>query len=97
MLSRWTPALALCALGALSFGAAPVTPPPAPPEPPESETARLETIEDLSESLANEVLDLSVAVRDRDLTRIGTYFAETVEAPPVTSAPRAPPPQVKWI
>jgi hypothetical protein len=65
--------------------------------PPESETARLETIEDLSESLANEVLDLSVAVRDRDLAKVGSYFADTVEAPPFPSLPGEAAPQVKWI
>jgi hypothetical protein len=67
------------------------------PVAPESETARLETIEDLSESLANEVLDLSVAVRDRDLPRIGAYFADAVEAPPFPSTPGEPAAQVKWI
>ncbi len=65
--------------------------------PPESETARLETIEDLSESLANDVLDLSVAVRDRDLAKVGSYFADTVEAPPFPSLPGEAAPQVKWI
>jgi hypothetical protein len=70
---------------------------PQAPEPPASETARLETIEDLSESLANEVLDLSVAVRDRDLEKVGAYFAGAVEAPPFPSLPGEPAPQVKWI
>ncbi len=67
------------------------------PVPPESEAARLETIEDLSESLANEVLELSTAVRDRDLAKVGAYFAASVEAPPFPSAPGEPQPQVKWI
>ena len=70
---------------------------PQAPLPPATETARLETIEDLSESLANEVLDLSVAVRDRDLSRIGAHFADSIEAPPFPSAPGEPRPQVKWI
>ena len=70
---------------------------PQAPLPPAAETARLETIEDLSESLANEVLDLSVAVRDRDLSRVGAYFADSIEAPPFPSAPGEPRPQVKWI
>jgi hypothetical protein len=65
--------------------------------PPESETRRLETIEDLSESLANDVLDLSLAVRDRDLARVGSFFADTVEAPPFPSLPGGAAPQVKWI
>ena len=70
---------------------------PQAPLPPAAETARLETIEDLSESLANEVLDLSGAVRDRDLSRVGAYFADSIEAPPFPSAPGEPRPQVKWI
>jgi hypothetical protein len=82
-------ALALTVTGGPTFAQAPVAP--------ESETARLETIEDLSESLANEVLDLSVAVRDRDIARVGTYFAESIEAPPFPSVPGAPQPQLKWI
>jgi hypothetical protein len=85
------------ALGALPLSATQVPPPSPVPVPPESETTRLETIEDLSESLANEVLDLSVAVRDRDLEKVGTYFADTVEAPPFPSLPGEATPQAKWI
>jgi len=65
--------------------------------PPAAETARLEAIEDLSESLANDVLELSVAVRDRDLARTGEFFADAVEAPPFPNVPGEAKPQVKWI
>ena len=67
------------------------------PEAPQSETARLETIEDLSESLANDILELSVAVRDRDLARAGEFFADTVLAPPFPAVPGEAKPQVKWV
>ena len=67
------------------------------PVAPESETARLETTEDLSESLANDVLALSLAVRDRDLARTGEFFADTVLAPPFPTVPGEAKPQVKWI
>ena len=96
--SRAVAVAAALALGTPAAGLTALAEPPAQaPVAPESETARLETIEDLSESLANEVLDLSVAVRDRDLAKVGWYFADTVEAPPFPSLPGEPVPQVKWI
>jgi hypothetical protein len=58
---------------------------------------RLETVEDLSESLANDLLDLSVAVRDRDAARIGLYFADLVAADPLPTVPGAAEKKVKWI
>lgn len=64
---------------------------------PAAETARLEVIEDLSESLANDLLDLSVAVRDRDLAKVGTFVAETIEAPAFPNQAGEVKPQVKWI
>ena len=67
------------------------------PLPPESEASRLEATEDLSESLANDILELSVAVRDRDLARTGEFFADTVLGPPFPSVPGEAKPQVKWI
>jgi hypothetical protein len=39
----------------------------------------LERTEDLSESLANDLLRLSVATRDRDATGIATHWADEVE------------------
>ena len=96
--SRAIAIAAALALGAPAAGLTALVEPPAQaPDAPESETAQLETIEDLSESLANEVLDLSVAVRDRDLAKVGSYFADAVEAPPFPSLPGEPAPQVKWI
>jgi hypothetical protein len=58
---------------------------------------RLEVIEDLSESLANDVLDFSVAVRDRDWDRIAPFFAESVSGAPLPTVPGALVPKVKWL
>jgi hypothetical protein len=58
---------------------------------------RLEMVEDLSESLANDLLDLSVAVRDRDTIRMGKYFGDAVTAEPLPSVPGQPTHVVKWI
>lgn len=63
----------------------------------EQARSRLEIIEDLSESLANDLLELSVAVRDRDRTRILPYFAESVVAEAFPAAPGALMPKAKWI
>jgi hypothetical protein len=64
---------------------------------PEGEAGRLEMVEDLSESLANDLLDLSLAVRDRDLVKVATFFADTVVATPFPSEPDREKPHVKWI
>jgi hypothetical protein len=58
---------------------------------------RLEVIEDLSESLANDLLELSVATRDRDLRRIAEFLPARLQASPFPSRPSATKNQVKWI
>lgn len=58
---------------------------------------RLETSEELSESLANDVLQLSIATRDRDLEFTAGYFPPNLAAMPFPSRPAAAKPQVKWI
>ncbi len=57
----------------------------------------LETVEELSESLANDLLDLSVAVRDRDLEAGARFVANRVRAHPLPSEPSGVEPVVKWI
>ena len=87
--TRILPALLLLALAGL--------PPLGAQSPQRADPARLEVIEDLSESLANDMLDFSVAVRDRDTARMGKYFSETVTAAPLPSVPGPLQPAVKWI
>ncbi|HEX8723312.1 MAG TPA: VCBS repeat-containing protein [Pyrinomonadaceae bacterium] len=59
--------------------------------------ARLEVIEDLSESLANDLLELSVATRDGDLARTAEFFPARLRASAFPSRPTAAKPTVKWI
>jgi hypothetical protein len=48
---------------------------------------RLEVIEELSESLANDLLELSVATRDRDLQLTAEFFPVSIAAKPFPSRP----------
>jgi hypothetical protein len=91
MCNRWLalPLALLCTASTLSSAPAPLAGPGTRP--------RLEVIEDLSESLANDVLDLSVAVRDRNWDRIEHFFAESVGGAPLPSVPGALTPKVKWL
>lgn len=59
--------------------------------------SRLEVTEDLSESLANDILTLSVATRDRDFETTAQYFPAQFAAKPFPSRPAAAKTQVKWI
>ncbi len=58
---------------------------------------RLEVIEELSESLANDLLDLSVATRNQDLGRMEEFFPAGLKSTPLPTVPQALEPQVKWI
>ncbi len=72
------------------------------PAPPTDETQkvdrnRLEVIEELSESLANNLLELSVATRDRDLRLTAEFFPAEIVAKPFPSHPATTKNQVKWV
>ena len=58
---------------------------------------RLEIIEELSESLANDLLELSVAARDRDRQLTSEFFPAEIAAKPFPSRPTLIKNQVKWI
>src|SRR5215213_10017610 len=58
---------------------------------------RLETNEELSESLANDILELSVAARNSDLQLIKEYFPPQISAKPFPSRPTATKTQIKWV
>jgi hypothetical protein len=59
--------------------------------------SRLETVEELSESLANDLLELSVAVRDRNLQLTAEYFPSEITAKSFPSQASPIKNQVKWI
>ncbi len=64
---------------------------------PTFDDAGLESQEDRSESLANDLLAFSVAVRDRDAARIATYWSDTVALSPFPDPPPTVEPAVRWI
>ncbi|MDQ3749797.1 MAG: VCBS repeat-containing protein [Acidobacteriota bacterium] len=74
----------------------------ASPAPPTDETQkvdrnRLEVIEELSESLANDLLELSVVTRDRDIRLTAEFFPAEITAKPFPSRPTLIKNQVKWV
>ena len=58
---------------------------------------RLEINEELSESLANDLLVLSVAARERDLTLTADFFPPQLTGKPFPSHASAAKTQIKWI
>ena len=74
------------------------TGPPAPqPGTQQLDTAALTRTEELSESLANDLLALSVAARDKDRPGIERYFADPLLATPLPTLPTPEVPRLKWI
>ena len=62
-----------------------------------ADSQRLEVVEDLSESLANDLLDLSVSTRDVDRAGIRQFFGAELSATafPAEAGPLRP--ELKWI
>jgi hypothetical protein len=58
---------------------------------------RLEIIEELSESLANDLLELSVATKDRNLELTAEYFPKTLTSAAFPASPLPPKNQIKWV
>src|SRR5688500_13877494 len=58
---------------------------------------RLEVIEELSESLANDLLELSVATRDLDFELTSKFFPAQITGKVFPSSPQITKPQVKWV
>jgi hypothetical protein len=58
---------------------------------------RLETVEELSESLANDLLELSVATRDRNLELTAEYFPALLSGELFPFRPGEIKPQIKWV
>ncbi|MFN0059918.1 MAG: FG-GAP repeat domain-containing protein [Planctomycetota bacterium] len=61
------------------------------------EIARLERVEELTEDLANDLLELSVAVRDGDKKLIREFFADKLNSAPLTCEPGALTANLKWL
>ena len=57
----------------------------------------LDAVEDLSESLANDLLEMSIAVRDKDLESIGKFIANSIVARPLPGEPDSLVHELKWI
>ncbi len=74
-----------------------VSPATQPDKTPKVDRARLEIIEELSESLANDLLGLSVAARDRDRQLTADFFPAQITAKPFPSRPTTIKNQVKWV
>lgn len=94
------PALALILVGHAApeeRGSIPQAQPAAPAPRGPVDSRRLEEIEDLSESLANDLLDLSVAVRDRDVRRMAEFVPTELCATPLPAVPLPARQEVKWV
>ena len=57
----------------------------------------MEAAEDLSELLANDLVELSVAARKQDLRGVSRFFAEELTGTPFPGGTPALEPEVKWI
>lgn len=58
--------------------------------------ARIEAAEDLSESLAGDLVELSLATRERDFERVVRFFAPLVNCSPFPSRPRIVGTHSRW-
>ena len=79
----------LCVL-ALVMACAPVQPTP-------HGRTDLEAVEEVTEEIANDLLDLSLAMQAKDAARIATFFADSLGASPMPTVPGPARPAVKWI
>lgn len=84
---------AVLAAGLLALQASPAV----PAQDPTFDSPALNAVEELSESLANDLLSLSLAVRDRDRRGIEQYLAHDLEATPLPALPGPLSPELKWI
>lgn len=96
-LARVAGMLSLCVLLAVPLPAYRAQQPSAPSTPAAStDRARLELVEELSESLANDLVDLSLATRDRNLGRIADFIPPQINSAPFPSKPGAVVARLRW-
>ncbi|MDQ3321169.1 MAG: VCBS repeat-containing protein [Acidobacteriota bacterium] len=93
----WTLILLTVGSNGLSEICGQTSPPPTVNKTPTVDRSRLEVIEELSESLANDLLQLSVATRDRDLSLTAEFFPLQISAKAFPSRPLPIKNQVKWV
>jgi len=74
----------------------PITQPPPAPKPYE-DRGKLEELEDRSEDIANGILELAVAVRDSNVTKVAEFFADGAKTTPLPVEKTALQSEVKWI
>ncbi|MGH9932112.1 MAG: FG-GAP repeat domain-containing protein [Pyrinomonadaceae bacterium] len=74
-----------------------LTAPAGQPGPQTVDRTRLEIVEDLSESLANDLIELSVATRNRDARLTAAFIPPTLVSAPFLCRPLPIKPDVKWI
>lgn len=67
------------------------------PSPESVDAKRLEVSEELSESLANDLLELSVATKNRDREQTAAHFPNELTAERFPCEPLPTKPEVKWI
>lgn len=58
---------------------------------------RLELVEELSESLANDLVDLSLATRERNLERVAAFIPPQINSAPFPRRPSAVGSRLKWV
>jgi len=61
------------------------------------DSIRLEAVESLSESLANHLLEMSIAIRSHDFKRVARSFGASLEAVPFPSRADGLKHEIKWI
>ncbi len=59
--------------------------------------SQLGAVEELTESLANHLLELSVAARQKDQAAIADFFTASLSSPPFPSTPQDEKPTLKWL
>ena len=68
-----------------------------PIDPTAVDPKQIDAVEDLSESLANDLLALSIATRDKDRQTIERYLADELTATPLPETPTPTERRLKWV
>jgi hypothetical protein len=85
-----------CVMAAASFDVA-WTQSQSPAAPSSEERRRLEDLEDRSEAIANQLLELSVLVRDGETDKVAEFFSDPAMTTPLPASATDPSPKVKWV